>query len=472
MAVIDNPLVAPLLDEQVAAIAGAFQHLESQVIFPPIAAFFLSPARSVTQTVELPRNALVDRFVVTVGASPASSLAAGAAGQFRTENLDGGRKRAIIDFGQMRTVSRVSVSGGVSIEQAYPWQGTKFGTYVFYGSASNALFTSEVRTERLMLDLGPPEAGSFPADKDLAATMTLRFTDGATDLEITVNGTSAWTHAGPVNPAPDQSEPVEGKWSTGFQQKVDITSVLASLTGDPTAAETPESFEVVLTSTTAAYLTVTVPGAGDDRRVRRVRRQVFEDGAQTRLDFAEEGERTLALSLPDATARTIETLTLSAIAESPPLRVLPAVGPDESDLLELRADADHALCLRLPATTGLAELTGVRLRLRVDEGGAEARVALWGNVAGGTGPDALVPDALSEPVALDPSAEGVPGWTTFAFPEPVPLDPDDANRPWASILVSRGGVTLRPATGDAGALSESIRRGAEQGPWLPLSTLR
>ena len=82
----------------------------------------------------LPRNTLVQRFDLVIGAGRATRTPAQAAGQVRAYD-NAGAHTVIIDFGVPRTVSSVSVALGasLSIQNVSAWIGAKFDD-PFFGS--------------------------------------------------------------------------------------------------------------------------------------------------------------------------------------------------------------------------------------------------------------------------------------------------------------------------------------------------
>jgi hypothetical protein len=146
-----------------------------------------------------------------------------------------------------------------------------------------------------------------------------------------------------------------------------------------------------------------------------------------------------------------------------------------------------AACARLPAGTGLAKLTGVRLPLAADAGGAEVRVVVLGHVAvppidgepkdrdvpfgpfHGSEPGTPVKGGQSAPVTVAEAATSqVAPWQTFLFDQPIEIE--EGQRPWIAIQVSRGRV--RWALGEYGAaIPVPVRRGAPEGPWVRLPSV-
>jgi hypothetical protein len=415
---------------------------------------------------ELPANALVDRLEVVVTAKPAIATLAVDVAQVR---LGATGTDLVIDFGAPRTVSVVRPAGGFSIGEVRSWNGMAFAAIspAAHMTLGGTAVLPEVRTERLQLVLG----GSGDKAVLIAQTM-LVLPDAPSDLELRIDdGPPAWRQAGAIRLEPRASLTANGFNQDG-QRLVDLTAALAALTGDPTSTET-RRFRLELTSRTAGRLDLAAPV--ERRTLRRIWRANADGEAEARLAFAEEGTRALALSAPAMPAEAaIAELRVTLKGTPPPDRVVPPVGPPPSDLAELALDADRAAIVRLPAASGLAGLTALRLPLAVADGGAEAAVALWSGTDTGQ-PDAPLPKGASKPVALDAGAER---WVTFPFAGPVPLEDTGAGSPpttlWAALLVSRGRIVWRPTSRDAAAADPAagvLRTGPQAGPWYALPAL-
>lgn len=249
---------------------------------------------------------------------------------------------------------------------------------------------------------------------------------------------------------------------------VHLGDTLAALTGDPTASGAV-TFKAVLISRVPGVLGVRLRPGGQN--VHYIRRVTFGSESAKELKFESEGRTDVPLSnLPPNL--TIEEVRLTASGVFPPERVLPPVGPEPSGVAELVADANRAVLVRLRKQSGLAELTGLRLPLRVGPGGAEAAVALWSNNnAAISEPLEPIPQAATLPVTLDQSPGGEPQWITFEFRQPVPVETN--NPPWAALLVKRGELDCELGAIVSGVpvdpLGENVvRRGPPAGPWRPL----
>ncbi|MCB9526947.1 MAG: hypothetical protein H6701_00865 [Myxococcales bacterium] len=402
-----------------------------------------SPVRRAGYTVTLPRNALVRAYALHITAAPAGIGTVRALGKLTFEPAPGDarRKIAVVDFGLPLTVSRVELTGlgGIKIRTVYGWDGSRFSAFVFNGDTTDARFATQIRSERLRIEVERGETANFPTADAFASGCRIHYEDDPSDLELRIDdGAPFWSAPGPVVPE-DRETISEGGFDASFTRRVDLTTALAALTGDPLAPDTPVAFEVTLTSRSAALLTLDpAPGGVDVARIRRV---AFDGQPEVTLDFPAEGERTVPLALPPATTRRVEQVRFTAVGEAPPERVLPPVGPTLSDLAVLVLDPERAISARL-ATTDLDALTGLRLPLRAGPAGAELRIVLHAH--GGGGPGDALPRGVSDPVELAPGpAVDAPidaaalSWTTFTLPAPAPLT---SSPPWATLVVARGEV--------------------------------
>ncbi len=426
---------------------------------------------STTLDVALPRNALVDEFLVQVQARRVDSVKVQEVAQLRSYS-NAGAHEMVIDFGTPRTVSGVDLQGAANVLAVYPWLGSQFAAFSVIGTTpstatSNAVF-AELRSERLRVQI----SGALSASQ--IAEVRLHLPEPPSGLQITIDGgTPAWSHPEPVQPRPAVNAPDATGWDSESRRIVALTDALAALTGDPLAPDELQTFKLALTTQVPCALKIAVHGTPKLRRIRRVR---FATETAITLTFADEGAIDLPLPLPDTAAgapRSIDELRWMGVGELPLQRVIPPVGPgpelaeDGQALAELLIDPERAACVRLPAGTGLAELTGIRLPLAASGDGAEARIVLW---SGGSGaaPVAPLPDATSEPLTL--SAAANEAWVGFDFAKPVAIDPEAM--PWLALVATRGKLTwaLARATGAAGALVDQqiIRRGPPNGPWKAL----
>lgn len=449
---VDGP---PLADEKLYKVIEALE----------------SPVRRAGHTVTLPRNALVRAYALHITAAPAGIGTVRALGKLTFEPAPGDsrRKIAVVDFGLPLTVSRVLLTGlaGLKIRTVLGWDGSRFSALAFSGDATDARFTTQIRSERLRIEVERSETSNFPTVDAFASGCRIHYEDDPSDLELRIDdGAPFWSAPGPVVPE-DRETVSEGGFDASFTRRVDLTAALGALTGDPLAPDTPVAFEVALTSRSAALLGLEVAPGGVD--VARIRRVAFDGQPEVTLDFTAEGQRVVPLTLPAASTRRVEQVRFTAIGEAPPERVLPPIGPDVSDLAVLVLDPERAISARL-ATTELDALTGLRLPLRAGPAGAEVRIVLHADAGGGPG-DAL-PRGVSDPVELAPGpAVDAPidaaalSWTTLTLPEPAPLT---SSPPWVTLVVARGEVVWPLATAAAGTAAARLRRGPPAGPWQAL----
>lgn len=433
------------------------------------------------RTVSLPANALVDVFDVQVTAARATLVRANEVAQVRAGPsansliADGGQT-LVVDFGTPRTVSIVAVPSGYGIFSIAGWNGAQFMPPLYRANIASmatppysltvipippsapvtrVLLPSELRTERLQIEVvGPTDAD------ELIAGFTLVLPDAPGDLELRIDGAApAWTHPGPVQSGSTENLSDDG-WTDDGRRTVHLGDALAALTGDPTA-NGEQSFELKLSSRAPGLLRI------DDgpQSLRRIRRARFDGDTDTTVVFDAEGEATLPLSAPGLPPTTpILGVRLRAEADFTDQRTLPAVGPAAFKDVDLSLNPELAALLRLSSDCGLAELCALRLPLQAGGEGAEVKVVLW--EAGDGGPVSPLPEATTEPLALDPAA--APEWVSLVFPKPVPLN---GEAPWAAVLVTRGQATLGLAWSSGVGDPEdgrAIRLGPQSGPWSPL----
>ncbi len=418
----------------------------------------------------LPRNTLVKRFDLVVGATRATRTPAQAAGQVRAYD-NAGVHTVIIDFGVPRTVASVAASADASLKilKVAAWIGAKFDNpFISPPSPVDAArFPSEVRSERLLVTIDrAADARSIGVD------LELELPELPTDLELRINdGAPVWTHAGAAQP---DNRTVLGPeaFNKDGQRLVPLADALNALLADP-LADDPVTLEITLSAKVPGVLSV----AEQARELWRIRRMHFAGDTSTALAFANEGRLPLVLDLPappEGFRRQVKAVRFTALATPGVDRVLPPVGPpaalnpeDGGPLAELVLDAGRAAIVRLPPEPRLAELTGLRLPLQAGADGAELRVVLWGNAATGAAanePGEPLPDGASEPLTLDGGTAADP-WRSVAFAKPVAIDP--LNPPWAALLVARGTLTWALAR-RADAAGCDLRRGPPNGPWRPL----
>ncbi|HEX4964772.1 MAG TPA: hypothetical protein VF173_28425 [Thermoanaerobaculia bacterium] len=414
----------------------------------------------------LPRNAVVtEGFKVTVRAGRAEWAIAKSVGQLRQQGAS-----MVVDFGVLRTVAGVGVldASKIQIVGVRQWMGTAFADSPVAGSTQGGpavLFASQIRTERLQIDLA--------STNEASDALLLQLPDLPADLELRINGGApVWTAPGPVI-AGSRGWSAAGASGLASQQ-VDLAAALNAVLADPTAdIATGVDLHVVLAARVPGALAIDPPeNAGEG--VLYLAQVTLPPGAE-QVSFSEEGLKAVPLPLPlPPWVQSVETVKLTLAAKLPPERAVPPLGPDAEPvaagssmpLAEMALDPERAAVVAFPALDpqryALGELVAVRLPLRAGAGGAEVRVLL---LAGGGGqPGAALPGAVSKPVELS-AASPADGdvWSTFAFPQAIPLDP--AQPPFVAILVTRGQVRWA-FTGDA--VAGEVRFGSPDGPWQRL----
>lgn len=410
-------------------------------------------------------NAVPVRFLLRVTARRAGTMLARAVAGLRIPSSglvgQGRGTEVVVDLGVPRTLGGVGLveregGGGPALTSVQPWVGNSFDARGVWSSSSgsrNASFP-EVLTERVLVTFS-----STAELDDLEERMYLTLPGAPAGLELRLDGgPPVWSHPDAVEPGrgPDGA-PVEGSWDAQGQRLVDLAAPLAQLLANPDdPAE--RTVRVTLTSRVPGLLGLDVEEAVVDR----VDRVALPSADAHEIPFPEEGRVTLPLALPQVPepgpGRRIRSVSLTVEGDPPPERVVePVDGPVTSDV-ELEADPDHVFAVRLRSDHGLEALTGIRLPLAVGGDGAEARVALHEGDA--SGPGRTLEGGVSDPVALNPGDEAA--WTTFTFPEPVPLGAVGAV--WAALVPSRGLLTWPVLDLEGGGGGGSQGAGGP-GPW-------
>src|SRR5215475_13159400 len=178
---------------------------------------------SFTLPVNLARNTVVYQYDVVVKAARAGAALAANVAQMRVNDatlvaLNGNGLSVVIDFGTLRTVSAVQVDNlDLAIVRVTPWMGAAFAAVPAYATVlssvvgldrrtvtrstptspsddQNAILPSEIRTERLLVDI----LGKVPAET-LAQQLGVILPEPPADLEIKIDGGApVWKSPGPA----------------------------------------------------------------------------------------------------------------------------------------------------------------------------------------------------------------------------------------------------------------------------------
>jgi hypothetical protein len=409
-------------------------------------------ASSVTQKPKLPAGAIVRRASATVAAVPAGYVTIGGVAQVR----DSSGTDLVVDFQGLRTVDRLTAP--VAFSAVRPWAGTQFAFSSPVDSTSADQSFTEIQTERLLVSF----AGFLSAD-DLAAQGSVRVLTPPADLELLVNGTRAWFHAGPAKPGGDPDDP------SAFGTTVNLTDAVSAAVAAAPASQDVE-VEIVLRSSVAGRLAFQAPIV-----FQRTHAVAFPEGSTRVVDAAEEGVYPVPLPLPDEAAGwSIHEVQMTVSGSLPPLRVLEPDGPALSEDAHLVLDPDHAVLVGLPAAglARLATLTAIRIPVGVDPAGAELAGVLRADASGAPG-DPL-PQGQLGPVTLAGGDLDRPAWTTLPLGKEQRIAPGKAL--WAGLQLARGRVSW-PLAIPAGppappALSPDapLRRQLPNGAFRALST--
>lgn len=395
---------------------------------------------SLSRTLTIDAGAQVQQVLVTVRARPPGWIAVASAGEVRADP-DG----AILDFGRMRTVTGVSVPGG-ALTNVFAWQGAAFSRTGVRTATDpvDEIDFGEVLTERLRV------AG--PNADAVKASGAVNLPTAPADLEVVVAGKRAWFQQGEAKQA---AIGVAAGPEDHFIARIDVTDAVAAAARAASAkgGGGAASIAIELRASTSGVL-------GLDIASQLVR--IFPvdfPGPQQAVTIAEEGPATLALPLPAASsAWRVQGIAFTAIAKLGAARVLPAIGPVLSSAAELVLDLDHPLALQVVASDAgnFATLSGVRVRVRVDEGSAEIGGMLLADASGVPG-DPL-PGGNLAPVTV---AQGDASWQTLALSRAVPVP---AGALWVALQAAHGKAIVVLA--DSGG---EVRRGKPGGPWRAFS---
>lgn len=419
---------------------------------------FAEAARSVSASIPMPPDAIVEAASVQLTASPAG----------RTTIADVARVRAaqgsptasgyeiVVDFGGLRTVSQLSVPreqvGHVPlpISGIAPWVGTEFGddldltADLLVGGAVDSRTFREVLTERLLVKLNQS------MDPTTAATGQVTTTTAPADLEVLVAGERVHFVPGPV---------------TGTDASHDETIDIADAVSRALAAGMTE---VPLELRSAVPCQLSLTPTHDHLDAHRVR---FAEGEFRTLDRAEEGVVDVAVPLgAGSSSWEIRLIDIGIGGDVGDTRVVPSIDPDtESDAM-LTCDPDQALFIRLPPAHlhRFETLEAIRILVSCDEATELAGVLHEGVIdpTGLHGPGPAIDDATLEPTAIE---VGPSRWVTLPLARPAAVGADDDR--WASVVVTRGRVQVpldedRPS--DADDARAFVRRPAGNDLYRPL----
>ncbi len=422
--------------------------------------------------IQVPANALIDRYDLTITATRADLVVATQAADVRVDDSTT-NPAIVVDFGTLRTVNAVLLPTSNSSHKITSWLGTGFDTQNTITLPTSEEFVNrggerggpeydlyiypipETRTERLLIELGESNA-----DVDsVIPVLELSLPELPANLSLRINGgTPVWEHPGKVQLG-SSAEINDSSWSAAGQRSVDIAEALAEFTGDAINAQMV-TLNLELNSGVPGLLQIDVT----TEEIRLLHRLSFNGQERLTLDYAAEGEQLLSLMAPpdeSGAARTVEGVHFTLTGELPEERVLPPLGPDANNLTQLMLGQGRAACVRLDGGSGLLELTAVRMPLTLKSSSAEAQVMLWQSAdddSSNAVPVTLLEKAISGPVQWSDSEEQ---WISFTFTESVVFDA--SKPPWAALLVNRGEVLWSMSESSNG--NYPLRLGAPEGPW-------
>lgn len=410
-----------------------------------------SPAVSavVEQELELPPNALVRKATFTVRAEAAGKSPVGQVSLIRSA----GTMSVLIDFQGMRTVAGIDLTGMTTspgIISVKPWVGTQFSPQPMAGSGKAVFTFTEVKTERLLVDLDKTVQLSEIAEKGFVSLPAR-----PVELELWVNDLRAWSSLGPAVPG------VPPAVGSSFVANVDLTSAVqaAVRTGVlpvRVSLRSSEPGRLALESTALDFLNV---------------HEVFSNEEARLVELDSEGEHVVKLPLrgDEGAAWTISSVELTISGDLGASRTIPPTGPPLAvDVAFLVLDSDRGVAVQLPSyvTDGLTELTGIRLPLGVPASGGELSGFLRTSV--GAEPGHLIPKSHFGPITVEGGNYDQPRWVTFPLTPPCKLVPGQAV--WVDLQAARGTLfwPLAASGGDP-RFRAPLRRQAPEGGFRQFS---
>ena len=403
----------------------------------PATAEVVEAVTSVSAELEVPAGSIVDRATVLVRAWPPLHSKVGDVAETRDDP-----NGVVIDFGRMRSVNRVAVSGA-TVTTVAPWLGTQFQAGFESSDDDGARTFSEVSTERLLI-------GTSAGHAKVATDGTVDLTSGPTDLDLLVGGRRAWFHPNEAKRAAIGTTPAPDDY---FVALIDVTEAVT------TAARTAVKVPIELRAATAAVLEIT-PAI----TIQRVHPVGFPEGPERPVSFAIEGTGTLTLPLSPAAPWSVYGVAMKVASRIGPARGLfPAHVPHSTDA-ELVLDADHSIAIQIGGDqlSPFVRLTGARLEVYVEAGGAELAAVLLRDASGAPGAPLEGGELLPATLTDAPRDAGVSAWATLSSARPVVLPGGPL---WIAFQVSRGTLVVPLAQTGGGA----VRRAIPGGEWREFS---
>jgi hypothetical protein len=431
----------------------------------------------------LARNAVIRKLDVELTAK-AADLTPLSVAEIRTTPGIGHILNVVVDFGTLVTISGIqTLDAGVGVYLVRSWNGTSFNATVYQcplknnqytadastlpgdlkpaspSDADNAVFASEVKTEKLQIQVLTTLAPDKAAEK-----LRLQLPDAPSGLDLVTDaGLRLFNQVSPVIRTASQQEVNANGWNQDYKRIVPLAPLLAPLANDPVARD-PLPIKLTLSSRVPGVLKIEeVPG----RDVAWLERMPLGPDSKRELVFAEEGLAQLDLPIDAATYKSIESARFIAIGKPGPARVQPPIGPEPNSDLDLVITPSLAMACQLPLD-GLAIITGVRLAFAAGPEGAEVKVIALDERDAEPGPP--IEGAGASPVTLPPgtTAAAAP-WTTFELQAPIDLA--QTPRPWIAILVARGRVAWAMGQYGSPGAALAVRRGPPGGPWVKLPSM-
>ncbi len=402
------------------------------------------------------RDALVRECRLRLGAVRADTTLMTAAGDVRLDGATGSSGATfVVDFGMLRTVSGVAAPVGSTVKSVVPWTGLSFDQAITLPRSGNRIVRfPEVRTERLRITLS-----TAVKLEDMKTRAGLYLPGPPADLVLSVAaGAPLATFPGRVEPS-ESTELSAGEWNQAGERLVDVTAALAQRAGDP-LGKGEVKVEVTLSAASPGDLSLAV----ETLTLSRLTRVGLAGRADRLFDLETEHHERIDLDFDHRAL--IEGVRFRMNGELPPPRVVDPQGPPASADAELVAGCHRSYAFRLPVLNGLGAVEGVRLPVRAEGSGAEARVTLWRAGTASAEPSEALAEGTSGPLPI-PAGQDADAWITFPLTRPVPVD--ELQTPWAALDVVRGRVVVSLAAGEAnGRAAACIRQGTANGQWRRL----
>ena len=173
----------------------------------------------VEHALDLPSGGMLTKVEVELMALAAGACALSEAGEVRASPDDA--TKAVIDLKRMRSVSGLDTP--LTISAIAAWTGAGFATEGSSFSTKKARFP-ELATEKLLVTFD-----SKVDIEELSEKGTILLPDAPSDLVLSVDGKTAWTHIGPVKLSVSEQEAAESRFHLDAKAKNALVRELLDL---------------------------------------------------------------------------------------------------------------------------------------------------------------------------------------------------------------------------------------------------